>query len=70
MSEWIAVTERLPEGDTGSVLAYSSHLERDSDFPGHCMMVMNPVWLRNDVASKHPSWTHWMPVPASPKEST
>ena len=60
MSEWIPVTERLPESDKIVLWIYQT-----GEYT---------IWARGEhdlVVDEHdPPITHWMPLPAAPKEAT
>lgn len=69
MSEWIPVTERLPEEDVEVLIS-------DNSFFGGALIAV-AYWKRGkcewrddmSTASK-PNPTHWMPLPQPPKEET
>lgn len=74
MSEWIRVTDRLPEDDGNFVLAVCyGNPERNVTLYGAAMMaVYDPQegWILDD----YPEWegvtvTYWMPIPDIPKDS-
>ena len=73
MSEWISVKERLPDTE-------SNVLVRTKKIPGLCSAETMMAWKRADEdESWQIAWTygeslslpvtHWMPLPAPPKEA-
>ena len=71
MTEWIRSKDRLPDEklpgeDQETYLIYCPDLEKDEDFPGHAIMISNPVYLR--VQALKGFVTHWMPLPKPPEE--
>lgn len=67
MSEWISVKDDLPDDDCDiSYLIYCPSLKQDLDFPGHAIMVSNPLYLKRQA--KEGFVTHWMEIPEPPKE--
>lgn len=69
MSEWIPVTERLPEEKTEVLVA-------DNSFFGGAVIAVAYLergkweWRDDMSTSATPSPTHWMPLPEPPKEET
>jgi len=63
---WISVDDKLPEDDNESYLIYCPSLENNEDYPGHAIMVSNPVYLCNQARKGFV--THWMLLPTPPKE--
>ena len=66
MSEWIPVSERLPE-DGSDVLAYMQNSIESRIYPAN---YDHGEWWDCIFTNKVLSTTHWMPLPEPPKEAT
>lgn len=60
-SQWIPVTERLPES-SGEYLVYCG------EYDGICILHYEVLKTKGKFKTKWKTVTHWMPLPDSPKE--
>ena len=66
MSEWIPVTDRLPE-DGSDILAYAENGEDARIVPAN---YDRGTWFDCCFNRVTENITHWMPLPEPPKEET
>ena len=67
-THWIPVTERLPE-EYVNVLCHLMSLGRQSEYYSIDHLMEDGQWWKAANSWKH-EVTHWMPLPAPPKEET
>lgn len=62
LKSWIPLDEQLPDGDMNEcVLLFSPHMHLDWEFPGHSVVISNPVFARQNAMKR--GYTHWSRIP-------
>lgn len=68
MPQWISVHKQLPEEDTG-VLAFINYTVENEPIRRVTFGAFRGgLWLTDNEILAHPLVSHWMPLPAPPKE--
>jgi hypothetical protein len=70
VSEWVRITDRLPQPEGGWVVVYGPGQEDESDFPGLPVMVCNPRYVGGKALAD--GYTHWCAItfPPCPTDQT